>query len=294
MLKIALGALALIVLVTGCAEDNASPHRPAMWTVEANGTTVYFMGSLHLLPSDLDWKDDRYHRALDEADVVVLEIDLKEAVLGALGGGIEALDRPTPLAERLPNTLTPQTYDRLRAATGAVGINPAVLDQLDAHTGVELLTMTIMVNDGFSRFWGVDYAVAADAAARDKPVIGLETLDDQLRALDSYTSVEPNRYVNDSLDALEANPEMFNQMLAGWASGELTGTMETFIADMENYPEIYDALIVNRNRHWVETIDGWLQAGGRTFFVVAGAGHFVGPDSVNAMLDAKGYTVERF
>ena len=52
---------------------------------------------------------------------------------------------------------------------------------------------------------------------------------------------------------------------------------------------VYETLLVGRNRRWVPQIEACLAA--QRCFVVVGAAHLVGPDSVVAMLKAKGYTV---
>ena len=50
-------------------------------------------------------------------------------------------------------------------------------------------------------------------------------------------------------------------------------------------PEVYDVLLVKRNANWVETIDELMKGSGKTLIAV-GAGHYVGDDSVIAMLRA--------
>jgi uncharacterized protein YbaP (TraB family) len=52
------------------------------------------------------------------------------------------------------------------------------------------------------------------------------------------------------------------------------------------------ALLTNRNASWVTRIEGILAGSGVSFMAV-GAGHLIGPDSVVAMLAAKGIVAER-
>ena len=56
-------------------------------------------------------------------------------------------------------------------------------------------------------------------------------------------------------------------------------------------PGMYDRLIKQRNTAWIPKIMDRLAGSGETVIVV-GVGHLVGPDSVPAMLRARGITVE--
>jgi uncharacterized protein YbaP (TraB family) len=61
---------------------------------------------------------------------------------------------------------------------------------------------------------------------------------------------------------------------------------------MKATPEIYDRLLVERNANWVESVEPCVKQK-TSCFVVVGAAHLVGPDSLVAMLQKKGYKVEQ-
>jgi uncharacterized protein YbaP (TraB family) len=56
-------------------------------------------------------------------------------------------------------------------------------------------------------------------------------------------------------------------------------------------PGAYRTLVVERNRRWADRIAQLLRDDKRIFIVV-GVGHLVGPDSVPALLRARGIRVE--
>jgi uncharacterized protein len=61
---------------------------------------------------------------------------------------------------------------------------------------------------------------------------------------------------------------------------------------MKASPELYARLLVERNANWVESVETCVRQK-TSCFVVVGAAHLVGPDSLVAMLQKKGYTVEQ-
>jgi uncharacterized protein YbaP (TraB family) len=66
-----------------------------------------------------------------------------------------------------------------------------------------------------------------------------------------------------------------------------------FVTEMKvEEPELYAALLTNHNASWVTQIEGILAGKGVSFMAV-GAGHLIGPDSVIAMLAARGVRAER-
>jgi len=48
---------------------------PAIWTVTDFDSTLYLYGTVHLLPSDLDWQKDDMRAAFKEAGTVFFEVD---------------------------------------------------------------------------------------------------------------------------------------------------------------------------------------------------------------------------
>ena len=60
------------------------------------------------------------------------------------------------------------------------------------------------------------------------------------------------------------------------------------------HPAEYKRMVVDRNTRWAATLDSVLKDPGTgTVFVVVGAGHLAGPDSVLKMLEKDGWKVER-
>jgi uncharacterized protein YbaP (TraB family) len=62
------------------------------------------------------------------------------------------------------------------------------------------------------------------------------------------------------------------------------------LEDVSGYPELYDTIVVNRNRLWVDTIDELLKQG-EDYLVVVGALHLVGEDGVPRLLQQRGVRI---
>ena len=84
----------------------------------------------------------------------------------------------------------------------------------------------------------------------------------------------------------------FLGMIAAWSRGDATAIERSFADDPEFTPALRDVLIRRRDAAWADALAKRLERPGAVF-VAVGAGHLVGPDSVQRMLAAKGLKVVR-
>ena len=82
-------------------------------------------------------------------------------------------------------------------------------------------------------------------------------------------------------------------MVRAWAAGDVDAIDRIVNAEMrEGAPEMYQALIVQRNHDWVPQIQELLDGEG-TVFVAVGAAHLSGENGVVELLRDSGIIVER-
>jgi uncharacterized protein YbaP (TraB family) len=123
-------------------------------------------------------------------------------------------------------------------------------------------------------------------------VIELEGAESQLRIFDTLPEQEQRDLLAAvAKEALEGDQKS-DMRLQSWLRGDLNAlvkeTHEGLLAD----PELREALLVSRNKEWAGRIAREM-ARGKTVFVAVGAAHTVGPDGLGALLEAKGYTIQR-
>ena len=63
-------------------------------------------------------------------------------------------------------------------------------------------------------------------------------------------------------------------------------------AEFGPYPDIYQVILVQRNRSWIPKLEA-LSASGKRYFVVVGALHLIGTDGVLTLLEKDGYKIEQ-
>ena len=86
---------------------------------------------------------------------------------------------------------------------------------------------------------------------------------------------------------------MFDDLVGAWAEGDMDRLNEIMNSDMrEQTPELYDVILVQRNRNWAPEIAAALD-GDEDVLIAVGAGHMPGEEGVIALLQARGLEVRR-
>ena len=84
-------------------------------------------------------------------------------------------------------------------------------------------------------------------------------------------------------------PDVLDDLIVAWRAGD-TDSMERELVDgMQDQPELYEQLLVQRNENWSRQIAEFANDS-KDYLIIVGAMHLVGEDSVLQMLDDMGYS----
>jgi hypothetical protein len=304
-------ALAVLLFATGALADmpaglyppsqelpvTASPPpvslahaHPALWKVIGKRGTLYLFGSLHLLPTNVDWHSREIVRAIDSADVFVFETPEDQAMLQKVQALIA--DRGTlPKGQSLRAMLPPADQAEYDADLAALKIPPAAVDGKRPWLVALLMDVTQVMNDDASPDAGVDIVLMKEAIARHKPMRYFETLDQQIALIvPDDPQVELEEF-EAGLKEAHTEKDDYPDFVTAWSTGDVDKIDALMNGELSHYPGARKAILDDRNRAWVGQIEKMLDEDG-TFFVTVGAGHLVGPAGVPALLKGDGYTVE--
>jgi hypothetical protein len=283
---------ALLSFCCSCA--SAGPPKPLLWKVSDADNEIYLLGSFHLLkPGDYPLAP-QVDAAFADAETLVMELSpremndpalgMKMANAARLGGGVT-----------LRQVLPPGDWARLEAYAAKRGIPLAGLESHEPWFVALIITMTEMQRFGLDPALGLDKHFADRAGAAGKPVVGLETGDQQIAVFDGMGKDEQRQALADALDDLDAMEAAIAKMHAQWRSGDGDALYREMAMEMKaDYPALYQRVNADRNRSWLPRLQALLDDSKEDdTLVVVGALHLLGEDGVVEMLRAKGYRVER-
>jgi len=262
---------------------------PALWVVKDADTTIYLFGTVHALKPGLSWFDEAVEQAFDRSDSLVLELVLPpEQELQALVMELGTAQDMPPLSRQIPA----DEAAKLRAALESAGQSGDSLDGLEPWLAAVMLANLPAQNAGYDAKDGAEAVLTAAARAAGKPVTGLETAREQFGYFDRLSMPAQRALLIETLDGMPDSARTLDQIVARWRVGDADGIAKLLNEDLAKAPELANALLLTRNRHWADWIAGRMKQPG-TVFIAVGAGHLAGGQSVLAELAKRGFKVTR-
>ena len=286
-LKCGLAALAILTASAVAAFPAAAD--PALWVVRDEDSTIYLLGTVHVLRPDTVWRSPAIDRAMAEADTLWIEVEADDPAAMQPLVRKYGLDPANPLSGKL----TPEQKAQLDAAAAGMGASGAALEPLRPWLAGLTLSIGPLVKAGYDPASGVESRLKAAARDAGKPIRTLETLEQQIGYFADLPPAVELAFLLSALDEMDSGPAMLDALVAAWSAGDMEALNELMVSEMAaDYPELYQALLVRRNKDWAGQIQTLL--GGKGVSVIAvGAAHLVGDESVQAQLLARDIAVER-
>lgn len=264
--------------------------RGFLWRIEKDGHTSWLYGTVHLARLEWVFPGPRVREALAMSGTLALELDLLDAeTQRRLAAGSAA--RP---GETLSTELRLRIERRARLECAA----PAAIAPLRPEFQVAALSMLSGRRLGLEPDYGIDGALAALARREGKPVVALETADDQLRAMSVASRAELAELVKDALDQLDNGraQALLGRMARMWASGD-HALLERYAewCECQHTPAEAAAmrrLLEARHPAMAARLDA-LHRSGPSVFAAVGSLHMIGPRGLPALMAQRGYRVER-
>ena len=283
---------ALYEAALAAAEASRGAGEPAVWTLADEDTTIYIMGTVHLLRPELDWRSHEIDTALNEAGTLVFEADVSSPEAAREMMTFISTHAVFTDGRQLTSLLNKSEQAELQAALDYLDYPLGAMQTFRPWYAAVNLSVLQMHKDGFDPSAGVEQVLEREGKAAGKNFAYLETIEEQLGRFASLPDDEQVDFLVSSAESVEEGSEMLDVLVSEWEDGDVHG-----LAALMSNPEmmgseaIYDALLKDRNEDWVPKIEAMLDAPG-TVLIAVGAGHLAGEDSVIELLRAEGHEVE--
>ena len=253
------------------------------------GGTVYLAGSLHLLTDAFYPLAPAFDDAFGQADLLVEELDMAE--MTAPSAQMLMLQRGMmPAGQSLASVLSPETMAGVKTKAAELGLPIEPLQLFKPWALSLTLEGMEWQKAGFDPDLGLDKHFYDLAKTRGMAVQGLETLEFQIAQFDGMPMPLQDRLLAESLKEMASANSDLDEMARAWKAGDVGATEKLVLSDLKSEPQVYERLLLARNRNWMPKLEALFQRP-RPSFVVVGAAHLVGTDGIVAQLRARGYTV---
>jgi len=281
ILKYITALVALFFNFHASAQENS-----LLWKVSGKGLSKpsYLFGTIHMIcPSDYIWTS-AMKSSLEKADKLCLEMDMDDmnVVMAATSGLMETSGK------KLSSYFTPEQYKLVSTyAKDSLGLDLALMEMMKpVALQVLLSTRGAVCEDAIS----YEENLMKTVKDEHKEVIGLESAEDQLKALES---IPVDSVIKDIVEAAEgkamSDDGEFAKLVAAYKQQDLKKLYDMIMEGGELGLST-DALLTDRNKKWAVAMPGMMSK--NSVFFAVGAGHLWGDKGVIKLLRAQGYKVE--
>ena len=277
------------LLLAGSLTASAQvPDNALLYEVSGNGLVKpsYLYGTFHLVcPTDLVITE-AMKKAVGEAQQVYLEIDMDDpALMTGMMKSMMMTDGKT-----VKDLLKPDDYTLLdNYLKQKMNMSLAQVGTMKPIGLMSLMYMTVLPCQPAS----YDMTFAQMATEDKKEVLGLETIDAQLAALDKIPMDEQLKGLVDMAKKPDEAKKEFNDLLTAYKAKDIAKLMRMMKSSQfsgGDFAQYEDSLLGERNANWIPVIEK--AAIRKPTFFAFGAGHLGDKKGVVNLLRQKGYTVK--
>jgi hypothetical protein len=270
------------------------PAKHFLWKVTGGKGAAYLLGTIHFGNTDLYPLAPVIEQDFNESDELVEEIDLTAGEAEGQAAQETMKTGLYPPGDSIDHHLSEETRTQLATYAKSAGLTPTYTQAKPWLVRV-LITAFQLKRMGLDGSEGLDLHFINEAKAAQKPVVGLESVDAQLKLYSSMPDdLQDKLLLQALLDAGRWEP-MLKAMLAAWRAGDADAMERVINEDVRTHPSLeplMQKLLYDRNAVMAQKIEELLQTP-KTYFVAIGAGHLVGPKGIVALLGDKGYAIEQ-
>jgi uncharacterized protein YbaP (TraB family) len=261
----------------------------SLWKAEGKRSTVYLLGSVHVLKAENYPLPAVIETAFSNSVIAAFETDV--AAMERLDAQQKLLTKAMlPEGETLAGQLSPAVYASLSNHLVAVGLPAMLFERLKPGMAAMTLALLEIQKLGFDPTQGLDLHFSDRARKEGKEIVPLETVEFQIGLITDFSKEEGELLVKVTLEETDQLQSEVAALLKAWETGDAMNLEKILNEAAQKAPAIFKRLLTDRNQRWVPRIEEWL-AGDKNTIVIVGAGHLVGQEGVVELLRKKGFKV---
>ena len=290
-----------LAAITAEAEREAN-HTGLLWRIDGAGTAPsYLFGTIHLADPRLAEFPAPLRAALDEARVIAVEVaEIAATDQSAIMAGFMKNIGLLLLGPKgvLDDYLSEAEMAALGAATKVYGLPVSVARSMQPWMVASFLAMPTceltLQQNGRSALDSVVAAYAIDAGAE---LVGLETIDEQIAAMNSLDFGYQIAYLRAGIELFDRIDDVHETMVRLYLAERaamlvpLTFHLVSDPKIRDGYADFQDKLVDRRNRLMLERALPYVREGGA--FIAVGALHLPGQAGLVELFRDQGLTVTR-
>ena len=273
-----------VLLMMNLAFAQTEVENALLWNVSKGDQEAYLYGTIHI-SCNAELSPD-VEKALKESDELILEIDMSDPSLQmrmmqkmVLPDGKNASDFLTDKELESLEEYVNENVKMIPSFAMVSNMKPIFLSSLITQSLLSCQNQT-----------GYDQLLLQKAQQQNMPISGLETIDEQISALDGI----PHQEVYDEIIASieedqQEDIKMLDKMMQYYNNANLKALKKLFDESDSFLNDFTDIALDKRNKNWIPVIKEKMKD--QKVFIAFGAAHLIGENGVVELLKDEGYKV---
>lgn len=273
----------MIVAFVAYANSGICQEKGLFYEISGNGleSPSYLFGTIHIICEKDFYLGQNVQDKVAAAQKLVLEIDLDDPnMMQVVFANIN-----NPDGEKITDYLN---EDQFKATQQFLLENAAVdIGMMKSMRPFMLLSMLYpkMLECETKAY---ELELMKIAKENEMPVLGLESIEDQLSVFENIPLEEQYKNLYDYVSDFEKGRKEFKKLIESYSSKDIERMVE-MVGESPEYKNYQNIMLDNRNLNWISPMKTMMEDG-KMFFAV-GAGHLGGEKGIINLLRKEGYNV---
>lgn len=259
------------------------------YEVATDSSKAYIFGSIHFGKAEWYPFESYIEKAFEKSDVIATEIDINKVSQFTFINKMIANDTID-----LKYKLKPENYAKVEKSLEKVGLNKTMIQRFRPWFVAFTLQQMELSQGSINSKDGVDIYFTKKANELNKPIISLEEIEFQISLLEKFDDCADEIIEHIGINDTKTN---IDKMTKAWLKGDdkIINELMNKDSDMsERYVNILNEILFKRNISMANSIIELLKEK-KTYFIVVGAAHLVGNESIIEHLkkSSKKYKIKR-
>lgn len=290
--------LTVLTFSAGCSNksiekttSSANKHsdvKGLLWKVDNKKSTVYIYASFHLMKDDMLPFSKTIENAFDKSHNLVVECNISTSNMNEIEKNQDKMFYEED--GNVYNHLSSAGKDKINSLAKEVNLNMNDLKHARLWAIYSTFLDTQLNKSGFNNE-GVD-AYFLKKVKYGHNILELESIEKQYDIMNEISDSEQEKQYLTDVSSMKEEGEKNEKSYNAYVQGDEKTLTKLSVNAVKKYLETYKIEIKDRDLQMADKIGNYLNSND-TYFVVAGAAHCVGSDSIINILKKKGYKVER-
>jgi len=255
-----------------------------LWKIEGNDCVPSYMyGTMHMINKEYYHFTDGMREKIKSSKAILMEV-------GGMPNPFETLAMMTLDSGDVRDCFTPEQMTTIVEFFDVqMGQTPEQFFKMYGSMKPFFLLQTITQNYFEEGSQSYDLDIMGIAAEQNIPLIGFETVEEQLGFFDQVPKESMAQMVIESIENFDKEKKEINKMMKIYSEQKVNKLIPLIKKQSPELMEFDDLFLYDRNKAWIPTIKKEVKD--KQCFIAVGAAHLFGEGGVIDLLEKEGYTL---